>query len=94
MDRLRLKVSPLATLHAVPVLIGGLLAVHLLLSPALHPLQRAGRQAPARRPSDPVAALLCALVLDTAAFDGTRLAAYRGHDCRPSKIAANLRGTS
>jgi len=93
-DRLRLKGGLLATLHALPVLIGGLLAVHFLLHPLL-PATPFGAQAAGLLlavPSAPAAALLCALVLGTAAFHGARRAARHGHDCRPGEIAANLGG--
>jgi len=94
-DRLRLKGGLLATLHALPVMIGGLLAVHLLLHPLL-PAVPFGAQAAGLLLAAPTAlsaAILCALVLGAAAFHGARQAARRGHDCRPGEVAANLGGT-
>ena len=94
-DQLRLRGGLLATLHALPVMIGGLATVHLLLHPLL-PAVPFGTQIAGLfllTPSPWGAALLCALVLAAAAFHGARQAARCGHDCRPGHVAANLGGT-
>lgn len=93
-DRLRLKGGLLATIHALPILIGGLLAVHLLLHPLL-PTVPFGTQIGGfflAAPSPWTAAILCCLVAGWAGFHGARLSARRGHDCRPNEVAANLGG--
>jgi hypothetical protein len=93
-ERLRLRGGLSATLHALPVALGALAALHLLVHPLLPETpfgaQAAGLLLPA--PSAVLAALLCGLALFWAGFHGARTAARRGLDCRPGEVAANLGG--
>jgi hypothetical protein len=93
-ERLRLRGGLSATLHALPMACGALIAFHLLIHPLL-PETPLGVHAAAlflSAPSAALAALLCGLALFWAGFHGARSAARRGLDCRPGEVAANLGG--
>lgn len=93
-ERLRLRGGLSATLHALPMACGALVALHLLVHPLL-PGTPLGAHAAALflpAPSAALAALLCGLALFLAGFHGARAAARRGLDCRPGEVAANLGG--
>lgn len=93
-ERLRLRGGLIATLHALPAMIGGLAIIHLLIHPLL-PTVPFGAHAAGlllSAPSPWATALLCALILAAAAFHGARQTVRCGYDCRPSEVAANIGG--